>query len=44
MKKHGAKIELWTNIKALWPRNLPRKLNALGGRLKALLPANKPKL
>ena len=44
MKKHGAKIELWSNIKGLWPRNLPGKLNALGGRLKALLPANKTKL
>jgi YidC/Oxa1 family membrane protein insertase len=44
MKKHGAKIELWSNIKALWPRNLPGKLSALGGRLKALLPANKTKL
>ena len=44
MKKHGAKIELWSNNKALWPRNLPQKMNALGGRLKALLSANKPKL
>src|SRR6202011_2999413 len=29
MRKHGAKIELWSNIKALWPRNLPARLAAL---------------
>jgi YidC/Oxa1 family membrane protein insertase len=44
MKKHGAKIELWSNIKGLWPRNLPARLGALGGKLKSLLPANKTKL
>ena len=40
MKKHGAKIELWSNIKALWPRNLP----ALWEKIKELLRSNKPKL
>jgi YidC/Oxa1 family membrane protein insertase len=44
MKKHGAKIELWSNIKSLWPRNLPQKLSVLGGKLKTLIPSNKPKL
>jgi YidC/Oxa1 family membrane protein insertase len=44
MKKHGAKIELWSNIKGLWPRNLPQKIGALGGKVKALLPSNKTKL
>jgi YidC/Oxa1 family membrane protein insertase len=37
MKKHGAKIELWSNIKALWPKSL-------WGKAKALLPSNKTKL
>jgi YidC/Oxa1 family membrane protein insertase len=37
MKKHGAKIELWSNIKGLWPRNLV-------GKVKALLPNNRAKL
>jgi YidC/Oxa1 family membrane protein insertase len=44
MKKHGAKIELWSNIKGLWPRNLPRKLKALWEKVKSLLPNNKTKL
>jgi YidC/Oxa1 family membrane protein insertase len=44
MKKHGAKIELWSNIKALWPRNLPAKMSALWDKVKELLRSNKPKL
>jgi YidC/Oxa1 family membrane protein insertase len=37
MKKHGAKIELWSNIKGLWPKNLPAKV-------RGLLPNNRTKL
>jgi YidC/Oxa1 family membrane protein insertase len=44
MKKHGAKIELWSNIKGLWPRNLPGKMSALSEKVKALLRNNKTKL
>jgi len=29
MKKHGAKIELWNNIKGVWPKGLWEKLKAL---------------
>jgi YidC/Oxa1 family membrane protein insertase len=44
MKKHGAKVELWSNIKGLWPRNLPAKTSALLEKIKELLRSNKTKL
>jgi YidC/Oxa1 family membrane protein insertase len=44
MKKHGAKIELLDNIKALWPRRPRERLNALWEKGKSLLGNNKTKL
>ena len=44
MKKHGAKIELWSNIKALRPKNLPERSAALWEKVKALLSNTKTKL
>jgi YidC/Oxa1 family membrane protein insertase len=44
MKKHGAKIELWSNIKGVWPRNLPAKMKALSEKVKALIFSNRTKL
>ena len=44
MKKHGVPIELWSNIKGMWPKSLPQKLGALREKVKELLPSNKPKL
>jgi membrane protein insertase Oxa1/YidC/SpoIIIJ len=44
MKKHGAKIELWSNIKGIWPRNLPAKMSALWEKVKPLLFSNRSKL
>ena len=29
MRKHGVKIELWNNVKELWPRGVWDKLKAL---------------
>ena len=44
MKKHGAKIELLGNIRALWPRRPRERLNALWDKLRSLLGNNKTKL
>jgi YidC/Oxa1 family membrane protein insertase len=36
MSRHGAKVELWNNVKELWPKG---GLKSLSGKLKALLPS-----
>ncbi len=42
MRKHGAKIELWDNVKDLWPKS--SSVKGLWEKLKALLRNNRTKL
>ena len=44
MKKHGAKIELWSNIKALWPKKPAAEDQCAVGEGEGAAPSNKTKL